>query len=447
MTAQDGRLYVTAATGALSSATAPVGGGVAVLEELLPRLAARGLAITLLRPGAERASRDGAGWRVEELPVASLRAREPEALLALSERAYARFALAWEEALGGFLDGVEPAGATVLANDVSEGPPFAHLAARGFRQVVLYHVVVGAFFARRYLAPWLGPLGSPARAAGAWRAARALGLARALPRLLRLVWEKEEAAARHAHAVVPSRALADELAACYPASAVAERTSVVPWGVLGAPDARTRDGLRAERPRTLAELGIDPGRLVLLTLSRISGEKRIDRLLDALVRLETSDPHAAQRVALVIAGAPAYMDGARTHALLQERATRLRHAIVRFAGYATTERKWRLFAAADLFGSPSAYEAYGLSIAQAFAAGTPCLACDHQGARELVAPGRGWLVPARGDVPRALAGALREALGADLAPRRAAARRWADEHPFERAADTVAALLESRNRS
>ena len=48
-------LYITTATGRLSSEVAPVGGGVAVLEALLPYLAhslgGQGWSIQVLRPG------------------------------------------------------------------------------------------------------------------------------------------------------------------------------------------------------------------------------------------------------------------------------------------------------------------------------------------------------------------------------------------------------------
>lgn len=429
------RLFVTTATGVLSTDSAPVGGGVAVLEALLPHLAARdGLEPVVLRPGARSTTTATAdGVAVRELAVPTLADGDRDRLLALDERAYARFALEWERALGRHFEGVDPDGAVVLANDVSEGPPFARLAARGFRQAVIYHVVVGEFFARRYLRRFgRGP--KAATAARWWRRGARLGLRRVLPRLLDLVWTKEEAAARHATAICPSPDLAASLAALYPASGVPERTHVVPWGVIGAPDPARRD----RRAATLARHGVDPGRRVLLTLSRLSPEKRLELSLDALRELERVAPDDARGLALVVAGAPAYMGGAAYARALERRARALRLVAVRFVGYVGGDAKWDLLSAADLFLSTSSYEAYGLGIAQALASGTPVVATEHEGARAILTGlDAGRIVPARAP---ALAAEIRRA-GAQAESRRARAVAWGAAHPFDLAAERVSAIL------
>jgi len=426
------KVYVTTATGALGTDAAPVGGGVAVLEALLPHLGADPeLDATVLRPGRRDRESVQGGVRLVDLALPSLAGTPDDHLLHLSERAYARFALEWERRLQRFFETVPAAGSLVLANDVSEGPPFAELARRGFAQAVLYHVVVGDFFARQYLSTPLGSVPA-ALASRVWRGVASLGLDRAAPAIARLVWAKEAAAAEHAHALVPSADLARALRELYPESGVGGRTTICPWGVVGEPD----PALRAGRAEVLAELGMAESRFVLLALSRLSREKRIELLLDALARVEREAPETAARLALCVAGAPAYMGGHAYAARLRRRAERLQHVQVVFPGYVPAPRKWSLFAAADLFCSTSAYEAYGLTIAQALASGTPALATDHQGARAILDPRLGWIVA---PTPGALARAIGEAL--DGVSKREAAARWGAQHPFAEAAASVLAVL------
>ena len=418
--------------GALSSESAPVGGGVAVLEALLPHLAACiDLEVTLMRPGSTRAERDHGRYRSVDLPVPSMADRSVDQLLHASEREYARFALEWERSLGDAFAMIEPRGAIVVANDVSEGPPFRELAERGFAQLVLYHVVVGDFFSRQYL----GGL-PPAWAARLWRAMQRSHVDRFAPELLSLVWAKESQAARYAHAVVPSPPLARALAALYPESGIGERTTVLPWGVLGSPDPFRRE----HRADTLARYDLKPDRFCLLTLSRISREKRLDRMLGARKRIEAQAPHAAERMAWVVAGEAAYMGGRSVLERLREQAARLERIAVRFPGYVSGSAKWDLFSAADLFCSCSAYEAYGLTIAQALASGTPVLSTEHQGARNTVSPQVGRLVPA---TARAIADGIRSFLTGDLTDMRRSAAEWGRTNAFSLAADRIVDCLRS----
>lgn len=431
-----GRLYITSATGALSAADAPVGGGVAVLEALLPHLEQAGVDYTVLTPGAADGAHDGAMGRGYALGVPTLRDAPPDRLLRLGEREYARFALEWEAALARFFAGVSPEGAVVLANDVSEGPPFAALARRGFRQIVIFHVVVAEFFARRYLGGL--PIGA-ADTASLWRVAERIGAARFAPQIARLVWEKEGQAARHADAlVVPSAPLADSLAACYPQSGVAGWSQVIEWGVIGDPD----PGRRERRAETLAAIGADRNRFQLLTLSRISPEKRLELLLDALAIIERESPATARRLELTIAGAPAYMGGDAYFERLRGRARGLREIPVHFPGYISGALKWDLLAGADLFCSPSLYEAYGLTIAQALASGAPVLAAAHEGAWAMMARELGWVVRGRAVE---FAGIIRRATAAqetgELAAMRAAAAEWGAAHNFADAASRIVALV------
>ena len=132
------------------------------------------------------------------------------------------------------------------------------------------------------------------------------------------------------------------------------------------------------------------------------------------------------------------MGGAAYERKLRQAASRLRRAEVHFPGYVTSEQKWRLFAAADTFLSPSYYEAYGLTIAQALASGAPVIAAPHAGAHATVDDRHGWIAEPN---PRAFAAAIRRALHADenreILRRREAASKWGSERPFDVAAQRV----------
>ena len=428
------RIYLCSATGALTTDAAPVGGGVAVLEALIPQLEQADFEITLLTPGHQD-RRDGMR---QTLAVPTLNAANPEHILELNARQYARFALEWETALDRYFADVDPNGAVVLANDSSEGPPFAALHQRGFHQIALLHLIVADFFTRRYLSE---PSGLPVQArrlASLWRLAERSGVARHAPDIARLVWAKETELAQYVDApIVPSAPLARVISDCYPQTAVERRVQIVPWGVVGSAQPSRRQHRRA----VLRELNADVNRFTLLTLSRISPEKRIELALDALELIERESPVTAQQIQLIVAGAPAYMGGHAYSRRLQRHARRLRAIPVHFVGYVADEAKWNLFAAADSFLSPSWYEAYGLTIAQALASGTPVIAAPHAGARATIESDCGWIAA---PTPRAFAAAIRRAFHAhetrQLDRFRNAAAAWATQHPFADAAERIIAI-------
>ncbi|MXX80064.1 MAG: glycosyltransferase family 4 protein [Chloroflexi bacterium] len=425
------RVYVCSATGALTTDAAPVGGGVAVLEALIPHLRESDCELTLLTPGRE-ASLDG--FR-QTLPVDTLSISEPDRILDLNARGYARFAIEWQAALSDYFADINPIDAVVIANDTSEGPPFAHLQANGFRQMALLHVIVSEFFSRRYISQPMGLPLNGAHLSALWRLAERRGIARHAPDIARLVWSKERDLARHVDVpIAPSAPVARSLADCYPGTGVSRRTQIVPWGVIGDADPT----LREHRAETLRAVGADPNRFTLLTLSRISPEKRINLAIDALKLIERQSPTTAERIQLIVAGGPAYMGGEAYDRKLREDAERFRRVEVVFPGYIASEQKWRLLAAADTFLSPSYYEAYGLTIAQALASGTPVVATPHAGARATVNERHGWIAEA---TPKAFAATIRRALHADetreILRRREAAVSWAQERPFRVAAERI----------
>lgn len=126
-----------------------------------------------------------------------------------------------------------------------------------------------------------------------------------------------------------------------------------------------------------AEFGIGPDELVILHVSRLVREKRLDTLTGALNRLAV--PHRA-----VIVG-----DGPDRGFAEQE----LPHAV--FTGFAGGEELATAYASSDIFVFPSDSESFGNVTLEAMAAGLPCVCANATGSRSLVVDGQtGFLAPA-----------------------------------------------------
>jgi len=108
---------------------------------------------------------------------------------------------------------------------------------------------------------------------------------------------------------------------------------------------------------------------VIMTLSRLSPEKGIERLLEAMRFVDGN-------VRVWICGAAAYMKGKRYERKLR----RMADERVEFLGHVTGDRKAALLQRADVFVSPSRHESYGLTIAEAQAAGCRIISHCHYGA-------------------------------------------------------------------
>ena len=181
--------------------------------------------------------------------------------------------------------------------------------------------------------------------------------------------------------LAPTRAVAAALQSRgYPAVGV--------WGrgvdaTLFGPE-RRNDDLRREL------LGPD-AELLLLSVGRLSAEKRIGALLDAYALLTRE----RRDVRLVVAG-----DGPGRREL-----ELTAPAGVCFVGELTGEPLAELYASADVFCFPSTTDTFGQVLLEAGASALPVVAADAGGASELVASGTtGLLVPP--DEPRQLADAL-----------------------------------------
>jgi glycosyltransferase involved in cell wall biosynthesis len=358
------RVLYTAAHGGFSSEAVPLGGGAAVFEHLTEEW-------KHTRP-----------FELQTITPSILKKRAPRGgeLVKLGERAYARFCREFERASTAEILRHDPAKTVVLANDISEGPDFAQLDARGYRVFTIYHVDVVAYVAAIYGRGWL----APEKTVRWYRRMRAF-----LPDVAGLVWDKQEASVRHSRGlIVPSEGMRDVLLRCYP-ECPPEKIHVLPWGNWNPDQAGDSEPLRRE-------FGVPNDARVLLTLSRISPEKGQDLLLEALLEWESRDDFPQHPLWLFLCGDAAFMQGARFLEKLHRLAARLKRTQVIFPGYATGERKRAFFALADLYVFPSRHESYGLTLMEALSAGLPAVCVDTSGARSVMRKEFGTLVPPNG---------------------------------------------------
>jgi glycosyltransferase involved in cell wall biosynthesis len=362
------KLLFTAAHGGFSKDAVPLGGGAAIFDHLMEEWSrTRPFELHAITPAI-----------LESAPAG-------RDIAQFSERDYANFCRRFEHAATNEILRHDPATSVVLSNDVSEGPDFAALAARGYRIFTIFHVDVVAYVAAIYGRGLIRP-----ESTVRWyRRLRAI-----LPPMARLVWEKQEASVVHSRGlIVPSEGMRATLDRCYPGCGA--KTHVLPWGSWDS-------GQPADPTPLRAEFGIPADAQILLTLSRISPEKGQDLLLDALLEWERRDDFPAHPLWLFICGDAAFMQGRRFLDRLRRLAARLRRTRVIFPGHVTGPRKRAFFALADLYVFPSRHESYGLTLMEALAAGLPAVCVDHHGAREVMREAFGELV-APGDLRPAIA--------------------------------------------
>lgn len=190
---------------------------------------------------------------------------------------------------------------------------------------------------------------------------------------------------------------------------------VVPAGV------DTERFCRGNRDDALRTLGLSPSRPWIGYVGRLAKEKGIDDLLHAFALLHVRNAGAGL---FVVGGANAR---SRIPELTQLCETLGIANSVQFLGPIPNDRVACAFQGADVIAVPSHYEAFGLVALEARAAGTPVVASDVGGLRELVTRENGGVrVPPRDYV--SWASALSEALHPEiLCSRRLLARRRSDD--------------------
>ncbi len=161
----------------------------------------------------------------------------------------------------------------------------------------------------------------------------------------------------------------------------------------------------ANRETLLRELGIEPGRPVILFSSKLQTRKRCADLVAAYERLVASRALSKQSPYLVIVG-----DGeerARLEAQVRERGL----ADVRFCGFRNQSELPAFFDLASVFVLPSEHEPWGLIVNEVMNAGRAVIVSDDVGCQpDLITDGVEGCVFPVGDVS-GLAGALERVLG------------------------------------
>jgi glycosyltransferase involved in cell wall biosynthesis len=160
---------------------------------------------------------------------------------------------------------------------------------------------------------------------------------------------------------------------------------------------------RPHRERLRGELGLKPGRAVILFASKMQPHKRAGDLLESYARL-SPDGVAEPEPYLVFAG-----DG-EERANLERRVRELKWDSIRFIGFRNQSELPPLYDLCDLFVLPSDREPWGLVVNEAMNAGKPVIVSDRVGAGpDLIDDGvNGFVYPAR-DVA-SLAARLRQLL-------------------------------------
>jgi len=159
---------------------------------------------------------------------------------------------------------------------------------------------------------------------------------------------------------------------------------------------------RGRRAELQVELGLEPGRPVVLFASKLQERKHCDHLIAAYAKLarDGGEPDAY----LVIVG-----DG-EERAALERQAAATGFGGIRFCGFRNQSELPRFFDLATVFVLPSRHEPWGLIVNEVMNAGRAVIVSDDVGcAPDLVADGvNGFIYPV-GDVD-ALADALRTVL-------------------------------------
>jgi glycosyltransferase involved in cell wall biosynthesis len=417
------KILYTAAHSGFNLGEVPLGGGASICQHLIQ----------------EWMKTQPFEWAVLGPSLLGSEAPQHKDLVRYSEFEYARFCRRFEERITGTILRHDPKSTVVLSNDVSEGPDFTFLASKGYPLFTIYHVDVVDYFAAIYLRGLVKPESTTAF----FHAMHRSGLSRIFPKMLHLIWEKQEASVRYSKGlIVPSARMKEVLIREYP-RVDPGKIHVLPWGAWDDPVApeevaREKEALQKTYPSS-------PEAWTLLMLSRISPEKGQDRLLKALTLLEKENGVPEQGIRVFISGEAAYMMGKRYEEELKRLAAWLKRCRVHFVGYAAPARKKALFDMSDLYVFPSRHESYGLTLLEALRAGLPVLATPSYGAREVFQPSFGDMIAPSPEArtPELIKESLKRLLldRSHLRKMGDAASSWARRQNFSDSAARLAELL------
>ncbi|KAA9132598.1 glycosyltransferase family 4 protein [Marinihelvus fidelis] len=233
--------------------------------------------------------------------------------------------------------------------------------------------------------------------------------------------------------IVPSSALEDVMKRY----GVSTPVHVLPTG-LGPEDFRTTDADRFARGH-----GIDLDRPTLVYVGRVAHEKNIGFLVDMLAKVREREPD----VQFLLAGEGPALGSIR--ARVQRRGL---DGNVIFTGYLSRDGELQdCYACGDAFVFASRTETQGLVLLEAWACGVPLVSTAHLGTRDILASGRGALVPA--DDVDAFADAVVQLLGDPALRERLAveareeARLWTSEKLAARMTRVYRDLVSGRSAS
>lgn len=131
---------------------------------------------------------------------------------------------------------------------------------------------------------------------------------------------------------------------------------------------------RPDGAEDFREQRVAPGEKMIFFAGRLEYEKGVQTVLDALPKVLEREP-----VRFYVAGVGTHADELKAHA------QRLGiDARVHFLGFVGDDELAMYYAAADLAVVPSLYEPFGMVALETMASGTPCIAADTGGLRELV---------------------------------------------------------------